>query len=98
MENIKRQCYKILELIANSQYYEEENYSIQRIKRAINETLEDMDVNQIKKINTVSLTRNFVDDTGDYASDILEELDILEKCIEVINQERDDPNKNKKSN
>lgn len=88
MENIRKQCYKILALIEESPW-KEDNYSIVRIKRAIKKLLDGIDdEDSISKvtINIQSLSRNFVDDTGDYSSNILKELELLSKELKNIVQ------------
>jgi len=88
MENIRKQCYKILALIEESPW-KEDNYSIVRIKRAIKKLLDGIDDEDIISkvtINIQSLSRNFVDDTGDYSSNILKELELLSKELKNIVQ------------
>lgn len=86
MENIRKKCYKILALIEEIQWKEEGNYSIVRTKRALKQLLNEInDEYSIKKvtINIPSLSRNFVDDTGDYSSIILKELELLSKELKI---------------
>ncbi|EAG5035062.1 hypothetical protein C7H24_15185, partial [Listeria monocytogenes] len=61
-------------------------YSIVRIKRALTKLLDEINSNDIEKmnINFLSLARNFVDDTGDYSNDILKELENLSKDVEKL--------------
>ncbi|ECJ8346870.1 hemagglutinin, partial [Listeria monocytogenes] len=60
--------------------------SIVRIKRALTKLLDEINSNDIEKmnINFLSLARNFVDDTGDYSNDILKELENLSKDVEKL--------------
>ncbi|EAC5226237.1 hypothetical protein AK884_14495, partial [Listeria monocytogenes] len=57
-----------------------------RIKRALTKLLDEINSNDIEKmnINFLSLARNFVDDTGDYSNDILKELENLSKDVEKL--------------
>ena len=84
MEDIKIQCYKILSLLEESQLKEKDYYSVVRIKRAIKQLLSEIndDNSKLKNdINIESLSRNFVDDTGDYSNNILVELEKLSSII-----------------
>ncbi|EAE1994591.1 hypothetical protein BS334_15045, partial [Listeria monocytogenes] len=65
---------------------ETDYYSIVRIKRALTKLLDEINSNDIEKmnINFLSLARNFVDDTGDYSNDILKELENLSKDVEKL--------------
>lgn len=86
MENIRKQCYQILDSIEKSQWKEKDSYSIVRIKRAVKQLLDEIDdKDSVKKvtINIPSLSRNFVDDTGDYSSIILKELELLSKELKL---------------
>lgn len=88
MENIRKRCYKILSLIEESPW-KEENYSIVRIKRAIKQIVSEInDEDSLSNVtlNIQSLSRNFVDDTGDYSSIILKELELLSKELKNIVQ------------
>ncbi|EOL42440.1 hypothetical protein [Enterococcus phoeniculicola] len=88
MENIRKRCYKILSLIEESPW-KEGNYSIVRIKRAIKQIVSEInDEDSLSKVtlNIQSLSRNFVDDTGDYSSIILKELELLSKELKNIVQ------------
>lgn len=86
MNEVVNQCHEILNLIEESKFKEENNYSIVRIKNAIKQILNATNANNIEKIkiNIQSLSRNFVDDTGDYSNVILKELETLSKHIENI--------------
>ncbi|MDT0091876.1 hypothetical protein QJV36_11710 [Listeria marthii] len=86
MKKIKDECYLILSLIEKSNLIEKDYYSIVRIKRALTKLLDEINSNDIEKmnINFLSLARNFVDDTGDYSNDILKELENLSKDIEKL--------------
>ncbi|EAF1440886.1 hemagglutinin [Listeria monocytogenes] len=86
MKNIKDKCYLILSLIEKSNLKETDYYSIVRIKRALTKLLDEINSNDIEKmnINFLSLARNFVDDTGDYSNDILKELENLSKDVEKL--------------
>jgi len=82
MEKIKNDCYNILKLIESIKF-KEDYYSIIRIEKAIKKILDDIDNNKTNmKIDVKSLSRNFVDDTGDYSNTILKELQNLAKDIE----------------
>jgi len=82
MEKIKNDCFNILKLIGSSQF-EQEYYSIIRIEKAIKKVLNNIKNDNIKNldIDIKSLSRNFVDDTGDYSNAILKELQNLDKDI-----------------
>ncbi|HAO9036476.1 TPA: hemagglutinin [Listeria monocytogenes] len=86
MKKIKDECYLILSLIEKSNLKETDYYSIVCIKRALTKLLDEINSNDIEKmnINFLSLARNFVDDTGDYSNDILKELENLSKDVEKL--------------
>ncbi|CAM2363054.1 hypothetical protein LISE100100_10395 [Listeria seeligeri] len=89
MDNLKKQCYKMLDLLEKSILREESNYSIKRIKHMVNQLLNEINNGEIihKNIDFQSLARNYVDDTGDYSSTILIELEKLAKYIDEIEKE-----------
>ncbi|MEG0564353.1 hypothetical protein [Anaerorhabdus sp.] len=84
MEKLKQHCDKVLQVINNT-YHSQLNYSgiIKTIYDSINNVVSsETDCDNLNYVDWESLIRAFADDTMDYSSPIILELEAIKKIAE----------------
>lgn len=80
MNKIDKQCDNILKQLEN---FPDSYYSIKRIKQKILEVkVNNLANTTVPPLNLKDYIRHFVDETGDYDSDIIRELERLNQLLE----------------